>query len=61
MLDVQARPESYKVLTPEVLREMEQIGHNLEKINQSLGGKSKSDTKSVIQKVLIGLDALKKN
>ncbi len=57
MQSVQEHPESYKVLTPEVLREMEEIGHNLEKINQSLGGKSKSTTK----KILIDLDKLKKN
>lgn len=57
MQSVQQHPESYKVLTPEVLREMEEIGHNLEKINQSLGGKSKSAT----QKTLIDLDKLKKN
>lgn len=57
MQSVQEHPESYKVLTTEVLREMEEIGHNLEKINQSLGGKSKSTTK----KILIDLDKLKKN
>ena len=56
MQSVQEHPESYKVLTPEVLREMEEIGHNLEKINQSLGGKSKST-----KKILIDLDKLKKN
>lgn len=44
MESVQNNPENYPVLTPRVLQEFTEISKNLDRINQSLTGKSKSNS-----------------
>ncbi len=43
MKNVQNHPEDYKVLTPEVLRSMQEVSNNLNQLNQEFVGKSKKN------------------